>query len=443
LKGLQIQTEQKPLNYEKEEQGFLVKSQKNRDLLSQNNSQLDSDNKMSSNKMIKDKKKPNLKNQIQTLPITSYGFHKIKISASESLFNNTLNKLEKPIQSSTKIKTQEIQNFEINNNISFSQYIKKKKSEKKLPNDNQINKFLKYTYDENHLETRKGMTKNKFQTQSAQNFSINTKLSDKNFSRNISNKQINTTLDKNNFLKIKLTPRGRKNLKRKKKVKNRKLDISVSFEIKPVNKSMQYTRKINKSNKKQREKTYNKISKKTVSLKKTKKLKPLTRIIKSKKSGRNQKLIPSRNKKKKIKSSKMNKTMNKSRKKKIKPKSKTPSRILEMGKPAKHKKIKSKREKDNHFNKLTKLYKNRKSKIQNKIKILQNVSRDGLDKSIKKKKRTKNKAQHKIYKKTDTLKKKTKLFNDKRSKSYKKTSSVYTNKSRKIKSKKYPVLKYF
>lgn len=369
---------------------FSIQESNDRDLLSKNESQQKA-NKLedSSNKLDPKASRKRKFHEIQNLPSSIYGFKNDKLTISESLSVKYSANESKKAKSNAKCAK-----FEIDNNISYSQVKQIKKKKMKL-NKSAKQSWGNKTLDMNNFQNLpvKTLQKGKFKTKSAQSFLVNSTLlrdisKSKNKKKNQTKRFSRTTLNKKIRNKSNASP---SKTKKKNIFKRDKKTMSKS---KLVNKSMQkFNRAPRKKKNRKNQLSLNPKSDSKISFKTSKK------AIRENKSSSKTRLQSSTSKKLKTKSTRSNKkeTTTKSKKKKIIPS--TLETVMETPKPHQHRRIKTKKKGDTHFNKITKLYKNRRSKVVSKIKILQkspNIKSTTPNK--------KNKMQHsiKLYKKSDT-----------------------------------------
>jgi hypothetical protein len=371
--------------------------------------------------------------EIENLPSSVYGFKKGNSKLFKDPEKATLSVQPEKVQSSTKINK-----FQIDNNISYSQVKNKSKKTDEMM-ISELKKWQTKTLNQNDLKlpVQRTLDKKKFKTKSASNFLINSNYLDKR-------PRSKHKLYKNNLKKTsKLsTPIKKKNkspdtINNMSKRKKKKVVLSITSSLKGVNKSMQkFNRKKGiRSTSKKTQLSLAPKSRTQFSLKKNKKLKPISKTIKSKSKKKRKSL---QIKSTRIKSSRSTKkgsqtSITKSKKKKIKYAPLTLETVLETKKPHRHKQLRRKKKgSDNHFNKISKLYKNRKSKIVNKIKILNKSPVSKTMKKPNKKKKILPKSVNKTYKKSDTQQTKNKF--NKNNKTINKSSK---KKIKKNKSKKY------
>lgn len=317
--------------------------------------------------LIEERKK---RHEIRPMPGVSYGANTAGLTVSEGVFIEKAPETPQQSQSSTKIKTTDKHRLEIDKTLSFNQFLKDEPGKAKTRKLGALGNFLRLTYEGTGSKSKRRLNRNTLKTQSAQNFSIKDSESNRSpVDKSLKHLVTQKSSRPDNQLQLKLKPRVQRSRMKKAGKRRKKLDLSVSFEVKTMNKSMHVlsakaTKKIksSKSNFK-----LPKRPKQSASRKRAKKLKPLVGKSGSKRKGKGK--SKSKNK---AGQSRTAKTKGLSqRKKKIVSKNATPRKVLNTQRPRRHKEARyGNGRRDNHFDKLTRLYRNRKSKNANQLKVL-------------------------------------------------------------------------
>lgn len=306
------------------------------------------------------------------MPGVSYGANTAGLTVSEGVFIEKAPETPKQSQSSTKIKTTDKYRLEIDKTLSFNQFLKDEPDKAKTRKLGALGNFLRLTYEGTGSKSKRRLNRNTFKTQSAQNFSIKDSESNRSpVDKSLKHLVTQKSGRADDQLQLKLKPRVQRSRMKKAGNRKKKLDLSVSFEVKTMNKSMHVLGA--KASKKIKSSKSNfklaKRPKQSASRKRAKKLKPLVGKSGSKRKGKGKSKSKNKNKAGQSRTAKAKGASQ--RKKKIVSKNATPRKVLNTQRPRRHKEARyGNGRRDNHFDKLTRLYRNRKSKNANQLKVL-------------------------------------------------------------------------